>query len=97
MKNLDLHKRTFVLLYVLCFSAVIIVKSQSNFEYEEGVDYNNPNQVYDINPVDSPFQDMGNNDFEQPPDFGSDPFPDPNQDPFSRQNQVLIHNLTFEQ
>ena len=37
---------------------------------------------------------MGNNDFEAPPDFESNPFPDPNQDPFSRQNQVRIKLFT---
>ena len=31
--------------------------------------------------------DMGSQDYLEPPDFNSNPFPDPNQDPFSRRNQ----------
>mgnify|MGYP001269952206 CR=1 FL=1 len=57
------------------------------YEYEQ--DLNNPNQ--NLSPVDLNYQDMGNLDNVIPPDFNSDPFPDPNMnplDPFSRRTQV---------
>ena len=91
MEKFSLCKRLFGLFFGLFYCAVIVnCQDQFQFQTEYEQDYN-PNQVYDINPEDSPFKDMGNNDFENPPDFGSNPFPDPNQDPFSRQNQVRIN------
>ena len=87
MKNFGLCNRLFGLFLGVFISAVIVNCQDYPVEYETGVDFN-PNQVYDINPVDSPFQDMGNKDYVVPPDFRANPFPDPNQDPFSRENQV---------
>ena len=91
MEKFSLCNRLFGLLFGLFYSAVIVnCQDQFQFQTEYEQDYN-PNQVYDINPEDSPFKDMGNTEYENPPDFGSNPFPDPNQDPFSRQNQVRIN------
>ena len=77
MKKLDYFG-----LFGLLISAVIVAKAQfpNDFEYETS---DNNFQV-----VNNPNQDMGNIDYQLPPDFNSNPFPNPNEDPFSRQNQV---------
>ena len=71
----------------LSILSAVIVNCQVEYEYEQDFN-NNPN----LNPVDLNYQDMGNLDNVIPPDFNSDPFPDPNMDPldpFSRRTQVI--------
>ena len=72
---------------LLSILSAVIVNCQVEYEYEQ--DLNNPNQ--NLSPVDLNYQDMGNLDNVIPPDFNSDPFPDPDMnplDPFSRRTQV---------
>ena len=82
MKNLWTLFGLYGLLSIL--SAVIV--NCQEYEYEQDFN-NNPN----LSPVDLNYQDMGNLDNVIPPDFNSNPFPDPNMnplDPFSRRTQV---------
>ena len=81
MKNLWTLFGLYGLLSIL---SAVIVNCQVEYEYEQ--DLNNPNQ--NLSPLDLNYQDMGNLDNVIPPDFNSDPFPDPNMDPFSRRTQV---------